>query len=321
MNTEIRKGEKICIIMPAFNEENTIRDVIINFHNELQSAGIYVIDNNSNDNTSKIASETFPEINSKNKVGYLIFEKRKGKANAVKRAFSDIDADIYVMVDTDSTYPPNELKKLLEPILNNEADMVVADRQSKGIYRSQNKRRFHVFGNNLVKNLVNYLYGSELQDIMSGYRALNKKFVKNFPSLSEEFEIETEMTLHALDKNFRIIEVPIKYRDRPHNSKSKLHTLKDGFKILKTIFFIFKDYKPLVFFGILSGIFFILSALIGIPVIYEYIQFRYIFKVPSAILATGLMILSLLFFAIALILDTIVRIQKFNYILKLQNFK
>lgn len=321
MNTETRNGKKIGIIIPVFNEEATIRDVIINFHNELQSAGIYVIDNNSNDNTSKIVCDTFSEINSKNKVGHLIFEKRKGKANAVKRAFSDIDADIYVMVDGDSTYPSDELKKLLEPILNNEADMVVGDRQAKGRYRSQNKRKFHIFGNNLVKNLVNFLYGSELHDIMSGYRIFNKKFVKNFPIFSNEFEIEAEMTLHALDKNFRIIEVPIEYRNRPHNSKSKLHTLKDGFKILKTIVFIFKDYKPFALFGILSGIFFTLSILIGTPVIYEYIQFRYIFKVPSAILATGLMILSLLFFAIALILDTIVKIQKFNYILRLQNFK
>lgn len=303
----------IAIILPAFNEELTIGKVILDFHKYSPDSFIYVIDNNSTDNTNRVADSVLKENNIK---GEVIFARRKGKANAMRTAFNKIHADIYVMADADYTYFGLDLEKLLAPVLSGEYDLVVGNRFTDSGYEKENKRMFHNFGNNLVRKIINLLFNADLKDIMSGYRVLSRNFVKNYPVMCEGFEIETEMTLHCLDKRFNIIEIPVTYKDRIEGSFSKLNTFTDGFRVIKTIFNIFKDYRPLLFFSILSFIFFIGGILLGIDPVLEFIEFRYVYKVPSAILATGLMIFSLLFFAVGVILDTIVRYEKFNFELR-----
>ncbi len=309
---------KTALILPAYNEEATIEDVIREFHKQKKDMYIYVIDNNSKDKTNEIARKTLKKLKCK---GGVIFEGRQGKAFAVRRAFQTIDADIYVMADADLTYPAEELNKLLQPVIDDEADMVVGDRLTKGDYFEENKRPFHNFGNKLVIKIINMLFKSDIKDAMTGYRVFSKKFVKNLPVLSKGFEIETEITLHTLDKRFRLLEIPVDYKDRIEGSVSKLKTYSDGFRVIKIIFKIFKDYKPLTFFGIISIIFFLLSLAAGIPVILEFIETRYITKVPSAILATGLMIVSILSLSIGMILSTIVKHFKADYEIKINNFK
>ena len=308
---------KTAVLVPCYNEELTIKKVIDDFKKVLPNSEIYVYDNNSTDKTFKIVQnlqKTYSNL-------YLKKEYRQGKGNVVRSMFRDIEADVYILVDGDDTYPAEFASDLIKPIINNEADVVIGDRLTNGDYEKENKRPFHNFGNNLVKNLINKLFKANLKDIMTGYRAFNKKFVKNFPVLSDGFEIETEMTLHTLDKKFLIKEVPIEYRDRPEGSYSKLNTLSDGFRVLKTIFWVFKDYKPLYFFGILSILFFILSLITGIPVVIEFIQTSYITKIPSAILAVGLMLISILSLFSGLILDTIVNQHRREYELHLTRYK
>jgi len=308
---------KIVVVIPAYNEEHTICDVIRAFHNALPESHIYVIDNNSNDKTNQIAQETLDELNCS---GGVLFEKSQGKASAVRKAFTEIDSDIYVMVDADMTYPADVVKSLIKPILDGKADMVVGDRQKKGGYQKENKRRFHNFGNKFVRNLINLLFRSNLNDILSGYRVLNRKFVKNFPILSAGFVIETELTLHALDKRFKIVEIPIDYKDRPPGSYSKLNTYIDGLKVIKLIFQIFKDYKPLIFFSLVALLFCLAGLVTGAPVLVEFALTRIIKHVPLAILASGLMILSLISFSIGVILDTVVRNHRFQYELTLLKY-
>jgi glycosyltransferase involved in cell wall biosynthesis len=303
--------DKIAVLIPCYNEGATIAKVIQDFKRQLPEAIIYVYDNNSSDNTAKIAKE-FGAIVKR--------ESRQGKGNVVKSMFRDIDADIYVMIDGDDTYPSEFVHSLIKPIVNGEADVVIGDRHSNGSYRDKNKRQMHNFGNSLVKTLINKLFNTKLQDIMTGYRVFNRKFVKNIPINSEGFEIETEMTLHTLDKKFSIQEIPIEYRDRPEGSFSKLNTYSDGIRVLKTILWVFKDYKPLSFFSILAIFFFILSLIIGLPVIFEYIETFYITKVPSAILSVGLMLISILALFSGFILDTIVKQHRENYDLKLMRW-
>lgn len=291
----------IAIILPAYNEELTIEDTIIDFHNELPNANIVVIDNNSSDDTSKIVKMVFDKYKIE---GQLLFEARQGKGNAVRYAFKKINADIYVMSDADKTYPASEIHKLIEPVLNEDVDMCVGDRLSKGNYKRENKRAFHSFGNILVQKLVNKLFKAKISDIMSGYRVFSKRFVKNYPILVEGFELETDMTLFALDKRFKIKEININYQDRPVGSHSKLNTFRDGAKVLFTIFQIFRYYKPFVFFSILSLLFAFSSILSAVPVFNDWIQHEYIYHVPLAILATGLGLISILFFSLGIILDS-----------------
>jgi len=298
----------IAILIPCYNEELTIAKVINDFKHELPEAKIYVYDNNSSDNTTLIAKEHGAIVRK---------EYRQGKGNVVRSMFRDIEADIYVMTDGDDTYPAEFVHDIIVPIINQEADMVIGDRHSNGTYKDENSRPLHNFGNSLVKNLINKLFNSDLKDIMSGYRAFNKKFVKNMPVASAGFEIETEMTLHALDKNFLLKEIPIEYRDRPEGSFSKLNTLSDGTRVLKTIFWVFKDYKPLTFFTMLSLIFFLLSLMVGIPVVAEFIETSFITKIPSAILSVGLMMVSVLSLFSGFILDTIVKQHRESYELNL----
>ena len=217
------------------------------------------------------------------------------------------------MIDGDDTYPAEFVHSLIKPVVEGEADIVIGDRHSNGTYKDENKRALHNFGNHLVKNLINRLFNSNLQDIMSGYRVFNKKFVKTIPINSSGFEIETEMTLHTLDKKFLIKEIPIEYRDRPEGSFSKLNTFSDGMRVLKTILWVFKDYKPLSFFSILSLLFFLLGLLIGFPVIIEFLNTGIINKVPSAILSTGLMMISVFALFSGFILDTIVKQHRESY--------
>jgi glycosyltransferase involved in cell wall biosynthesis len=310
---------KITIILPAYNEEKTIEKAILLFHKELPSADIYVINNNSSDKTHDIASITITKLkkNKTLKKGMIINESRQGKGNALRRAFLEIDSDIYLLADADLTYPAQEVFKLLDPILNNEADMVVGNRHAKGAYLAQNKRAFHNLGNSLVKNLVNYLFKANLSDIMSGYRALNKNFIKNYPIMVEGFEIETEMTIHALEKRFSIKEVPITYKNRPAGSFSKLNTFTDGLKVLKTIFNILRHFRPMLFFGFISLFFFLLSLITALPVINEWLNFHFINHIPLAILATGLGIAGLITLAIALVLDSISHQNRISFELNL----
>lgn len=303
---------KIAVLIPCYNEELTIAKVIADFKNELPSADIYVYDNNSSDNTAQIAQ----------KHGVIVKkEYRQGKGNVARSMFRDIDADIYIMIDGDDTYPAEFVHSLMEPVIAEEADMVLGDRHSNGTYKDENKRPLHNFGNNLVKALINKLFNTKLKDIMSGYRVFNKRFVKTMPINSNGFEIETEMTLHALDKKFLIQEIPIEYRDRPEGSFSKLNTLGDGMRVLKTILWVFKDYKPLTFFSILSGFFLVLALLIGIPVIIEFIQTSKVLKIPSAILAVGLILISIISLFSGFILDTVVKQHRETYELFLNRFK
>ena len=302
---------KTAVLIPCYNEELTIEKVIKDFKKELPDADIYVYDNNSKDKTAQIAKAN----------GAIVkHEYRQGKGNVVRSMFRDIDADIYVMVDGDDTYPAEEVHKLIKPVQEGRADMAIGDRLTNGTYQKENKRHFHEFGNNLVRKSINVLFNTKLKDIMTGYRVFNKVFVKNMPVMSPKFEIETEMSLHALDKKFIIEEIPIVYRDRPEGSISKLNTVSDGMKVIKTIIKMFKDFKPRQFFWVIALIFVIIGLIVGIPVIVEFAKTGYITKVPSAILATGIMTIALIIGQCGVILDTIVKQNRENYELQLSRF-
>ena len=301
-------NEKIAILIPCYNESLTIKKVINDFQRELPGAAIYVYDNNSTDNTYEIAL---------NEGAIVKKEPRQGKGNVIRQMFFDIEADYYLMVDGDDTYPAENSKELIAALKEGRADMVIGDRLSNGTYFNENKRAFHDFGNNLVKNSINRLYQADIKDVMTGYRGFNRMFVKSFPVMSSGFQIETEFTIHALDKRFKLVEIPIDYRDRPEGSESKLDTYSDGIKVLLTILKMFKDYKPLLFFSVISLIFFLFGLIFGVPVINEFVRTGFITKVPSSILATGLMVFSLLLLITGLILDTVVTNAKKEYELNL----
>ena len=302
---------KIAVLIPCYNEELTVEKVVKDFRKELPDADIYVYNNNSTDRTAELAV----------KAGAILRDEHKqGKGNVVKRMFEDVEADIYILVDGDDTYPANAVHKLIEPIKDGSADMTVGDRLSNGTYKKENKRSFHNFGNALVKNAINMSFGSKLNDIMTGYRAFNKKMVKNLPITTNGFEVETEMTLQALDKNFIIKEIPIEYRDRPRGSNSKLKTFSDGIRVIKGIVWLYKDYRPLKFFLLIAFIFMLLGISVGIPVILEFAKTGYIAKVPSAILATGFILLAVILGQCGVILDTYVKRNKENYRLNILRY-
>lgn len=307
---------KTVVVLPAYNEASTIAATINDFHRALPEAAIWIVDNRCSDDTRAIALETLNDLQCK---GGVLGERRPGKGNAVRRAFMDLDADIYVMSDADCTYPAEKVRTLMAPVLAGDADMVVGDRHSAGHYAAENKRPLHGFGNRLVRNLVNSLFRTELSDVMSGYRVLNRRFVKSYPILVEGFEVETDMTLHALDKRFRIIEIPVEYRDRPAGSFSKLNTFRDGMRVMTTIWNIMRHYRPLVFFGAMALVFAMFGLLAGWPVVSEWIATRNIERVPLAILATGLEIVSVLLLAVGLILDSMVHQNKLQFELDLLN--
>jgi len=303
---------EIAVLIPCYNEELTIGKVIDDYKRVLPNAKIYVYDNNSSDRTSNIAMEH----------GAIVrFEPRQGKGNVVRSMFRDIEADYYIMVDGDDTYPAEFAPKLLEPLMNKEANLVIGDRLSNGTYSEENKRNFHNFGNVFVRSLINWIYKSDINDIMTGYRGFDRFFVKTMPIISPGFEIETEMSIHALENRFLIKEIEIDYRDRPEGSESKLNTFSDGYKVIMTILKLFKDCKPFLFFGIISLLFLIIGLSCGIPVVVEFIKTKYVSKVPTAILATGLMLSSMLFFMCGLILDTLANKHKQLYMIELIKIK
>lgn len=287
--------KKIAVLIPCYNEELTVEKTVSDFKRVLPNADIYVYNNNSKDRTKELAL----------KVGAIVKDEyRQGKGAVVRSMFRDIDADVYIMVDGDDTYPAEEVEGLIAPVLDGKADMAIGDRLSSTYY-TENKRPFHNFGNSLVKGLINFLFKSDLNDIMTGYRSFSKKFVKCMPVMSDGFQIETEMTIFALTNNMQVVNVPITYRDRPEGSESKLNTFSDGFKVLLTLFNLFKDNRPFLFFGCLSLIIFILGLIVGVPVIDEFIKTSYITKVPSAVLAAALMINSFLMLSVGIVLDAI----------------
>jgi glycosyltransferase involved in cell wall biosynthesis len=311
-------SKSIAIIIPAFNEELTIMETLKDFHQVCPEAEFYVVDNASQDRTQDLARATYQELGCK---GGILVEPRKGKAAAVRKAFTEVDADIYVMVDADRTYPAIDLPRLLQPVLEGRAEVVCGNRHSAGVYQKENKRPMHGFGNSLVRVLINFFFKGNLQDVFSGYRVMSKRFVKNYPILSEGFELETEMSIHALDKGYSIIELPTAYRDRPEGSFSKLNTLTDGILVLKTIFSIFVNYRPLLFFSLCSFGFAAAALVIGAVPVIEYINTSKITHFPLAILASGLSILAMLSFSVGVILDGLAKGQRFNHAIQLLHWK
>ena len=267
--------DTIAVLIPCYNEAVTIEKVVTDFRKALPEAVIYVYDNNSKDDTAAIAARAGAVVR---------HEYQQGKGNVIRRMFREIDARCYLMVDGDDTYPADFARRMVEPVLNHQADMVVGDRLS-ATYFTENKRPFHNFGNRLVRWSINALFKSSIRDIMTGYRAFSYAFVKSFPVLSRGFEIETEMSLHAIDKNMQIENVVIQYRDRPEGSESKLNTYSDGFKVLRTIARLFRTYKPFAYFGILGLFLGVIAAILFIPVLIEYFQTGLVARFPTLIVS------------------------------------
>ena len=292
---------RVAVLVPCYNEALTIGKVVDDYRNALPGARVYVYDNNSSDGTAEIA----------HRHGAIVkHEPRQGKGNVCRQMFRDIEADCYLMVDGDDTYDETKAVEMCLPILNGDADMTVGDRLSNGSYAEENKRAFHGFGNNLVRMMIKWIYGYTFDDVMTGYRAMSRAFVKTFPVLSEGFQIETELSIHAVDRRWRIQTIPIEYRDRPEGSESKLSTFSDGLKVIKMIGVLFKDYKPLKLFTLVAFVLLAMGLLLGVPVIGEFMQTGMVDRLPTAILAVALVFLSSLSLATGFILDSIAKIER-----------
>lgn len=292
--------KEIAVLIPCYNESKTVAKVVKEYHKALPEAKIYVYDNNSTDGTGEIAE----------KAGAVVKQEyRQGKGNVVRSMFRDIDADCYLMIDGDGTYPADAARKMCDMVLDDGVDMVVGDRLSS-TYFKENKRPFHNIGNRTVRFLINLIFRSHVKDIMTGYRAFSRDFAKTYPVLSKGFEVETEMTIHALDKNFYIEEIPVNYKDREEGSKSKLNTVSDGVKVIFTIARLFEEHKPMVFFGIVSLILLILSLILGIPVLVEYFATGLVPRFPSLIVAGFLLIIAVMTFMCGIVLQVVVRKNK-----------
>ena len=301
------KMDKMAVLIPCYNESKTIEKVVNDYRKALPEAVIYVYDNNSTDNTAEIAE----------KAGAVVrHEYQQGKGNVIRRMFREIDAECYIMVDGDDTYPAEYGRKMTDMVLNKHVDMVVGDRLSS-TYFEENKRPFHNFGNSLVRWSINALFKSDIKDIMTGYHAFSYQFVKTFPVLSRGFEIETEMSIHALDKNLYVENLVIEYRDRPAGSESKLNTYSDGIKVLKTIARLFKNYKPLNFFGIIAFILFVLALIFFIPVLYAYIQTGLVKNFPTLIVCGFTVIAAILSLFSGLQLQTIAQKNRQDFEMEL----
>ena len=295
--------DKIAVLIPCYNEAATIDKVVRDFRAALPEAVVYVYDNNSTDGTGDIARAAGAVVRR---------ERRQGKGNVIRTMFRDIEAQCYVIVDGDDTYPAESAREMADAVLLEGADMVVGDRLSS-TYFTQNKRPFHNAGNVLVRGLVNRFFHGNIVDIMTGYRAFSRLFVKSFPVLSKGFEIETEMSIHALDKNLRLVSVPVGYRDRPAGSQSKLNTYSDGAKVLMTIFRLVKDYKPLAFFSVVSLVLMAAAAVLFFPVFLEYLDTGLVERFPTLIVAGFLAVGGLLTFCCGLILDTVIKKERQNF--------
>jgi glycosyltransferase involved in cell wall biosynthesis len=294
---------QIAILIPAFNEELTISDTITAFDFELKDALIAVIDNNSSDGTAAIATSALNKLS--NNRGLILFERSKGKSHALRKGFRSIEADVYITCDADTTYDAKDIHKLISGIISDGYEMVVIDRHSKGSYSRHNERKFHEFGNKLIQKIVNFIYKSSLVDILSGYRAFSKNFVDSYPFTVDGFEIETDITLHALDKKLSIKEIPGGYSSRPQGSHSKLNTFKDGGRILRLIIRLIRYYKPVVFFNTISALCLFVAVLCGLSPIHDYLTSRFVKHVPMAILASSMVLIALMCLLTGLVLDAV----------------
>lgn len=303
--------DKIAILIPCYNESKTIKKVIEDYKKVLPEATIYVYDNNSNDNTDKIAREA----------GAIVkYEYKQGKGQVIRSMFLDIEAECYLMIDGDDTYPAENAREMVDIILDKKADMVIGDRLSS-TYFNENKRPFHNMGNKLVRFLINILFKNNIRDIMTGYRAFSYEFVKTFPVLSKGFEIETEMTIHALDKNMGVKNVTVTYRDRPEGSESKLNTYSDGIKVIKTIANLFKNYRPFSFCATLGTIFLLISAGLFIPVFIDYLKTGLVQRFPTLIVSGFLGLASIHSYFSGIILNVIAHHQKQEFEFRLNQVK
>ena len=300
--------DKIAVLIPCYNESQTIEKVVTDWRRELPEAVIYVYDNNSTDHTDDIARAAGAVVR---------YEYQQGKGNVIRRMFREIDAQCYIMIDGDDTYPAEMGREMTDLVLERNVDMVVGDRLSS-TYFEENKRPFHNFGNSLVRGTINKLFRSNIRDTMTGYRAFSYEFVKSFPVLSKGFEIETEMSIHAVDKNMNVANVIIEYRDRPEGSESKLNTYSDGFKVLKTIGRLYRNYKPMQFFGIVALILMIISAAMFIPVLAIYIQTGLVPNFPTLIVSGFIALAALESLFSGMILSTLAEKERQEFEFRLQ---
>lgn len=294
---------KIAVLIPCYNEELTIRKVVEDYKSELPEADIHVYDNNSTDNTVEEAKTAGAIVRR---------EGRQGKGNVIRTMFREINADCYLMIDGDDTYPAKNAREMCECVLNENVDMVIGDRLSS-TYFQENKRPFHNTGNVLVRKLVNVFFKGKIKDIMTGYRAFSHRFVKSFPVLSRGFEIETEMSIFALDKNMALKEISVDYKDRPMGSESKLNTFSDGFKVIMTIFRLLKDYKPFLFFGAIALVLLAIGVSLFVPVFIEFLGTGMVDRFPTLIVSGFIIISGLLSLVCGLILDTHVKKEQQNF--------
>ena len=299
--------DKVAVLIPCYNESQTIRKVISDWKKELPEAVIYVYDNNSSDSTAAYAKEEGAVVR---------HEYQQGKGNVIRRMFREIDAQVYIMVDGDDTYPAEYGRELVECVLGKGADMVIGDRLSS-TYFEENKRPFHNFGNSIVRKLINVLFKSDIKDIMTGYRAFSYNFVKTFPVLSQGFEIETEMSIHAVDKNLHMENVVIEYRDRPAGSESKLNTYSDGIKVLKMISRLYRVYKPWGFYSLLSLLMILLSTCFFVPVFWDYLQTGEVLQFPTLIVCGFVYLAAIISFFAGGILSSIVQKNRQDFELNL----
>ena len=302
---------KIAVLIPCYNEESTVAQVIADMRTALPEAAIHVYDNNSTDKTAQVALEA----------GAIVHrEPVRGKGNVIRSMFAQVEADVYLMVDGDDTYPAGQARAMVNAVVCDGIDMVIGDRLSS-TYFKENKRAFHNTGNRLVRFFIRRFWHTDIHDIMTGYRAFSRRFVKMFPVMTQEFEIETEMTIHALDKRFRLCEIPVAYRDRPHGSFSKLNTFRDGLKVIRTIFALYKEYRPLRFFSWLAIVLAALALVLFIPVFVEYLKIGLVPRFPTLIVSMFCGLAALQSFFTGLCLDVMVTKDRKAYELKLIQFK
>jgi len=287
--------DKTAVLIPCYNEEKTIAKVVTDFRKVLPDAVIYVYDNNSTDASAKLAEQAGAVVK---------YERKQGKGNVIRRMFREIDAEEYIMVDADDTYPAESALIMLDKIRKKGADMVIGDRLSS-TYFYENKRRFHNFGNSIVRLSINNLFNTHIKDIMTGYRALSYNFVKTYPVISKGFEIETEMTIHAVDRNMQVESIPVDYRDRQEGSSSKLNTYIDGMRVIYTIIRLYKNYKPFAFFLCIAAVLASLSILFFIPILMTYFETGLVDRIPTLIVCGFVMMMAILLFAIGIILSTL----------------
>lgn len=295
--------DKVAVLIPCYNEEKTVAKVVTDFKKALPEATIYVYNNNSKDRTAELAAEAGAVVRN---------EYKQGKGNVIRRMFREVDAECYIMIDGDDTYPAEHAREMVDTVLNRHADMVVGDRLSS-TYFTENKRPFHNFGNVLVRTSINTLFHNDIKDIMTGYRAFSYEFVKTFPITSKGFEIETEMSIHAIDKNMYVENVIIDYRDRPEGSESKLNTYSDGFKVLRTIARLYRIYNPMGFFGIVAALLAFISAAFFIPVLHTYITTGLVPNFPTLIVCGFTMMAAIQSLFAGLILHTILQKNKQDF--------